>query len=105
VQHQCRRTILYFSKGREYTADADKLPILACWPTLLNFLLDALTFGSLVIKQMGELGEDRRCWQQIGPVLAEKKVKDVLPILSDNREQVSIELVEFQTLEHFLTFY
>jgi chaperonin cofactor prefoldin len=54
---------------------------------------------------MGELDEDRRCWQQIGPVLAEKKVKDVLPILSDNREQVSIELVRFQTLEQFFTFY
>jgi hypothetical protein len=37
---------------------------------------------------MAELDGDRRCWQQIGPVLAEKNVRDVLPILSENRDQV-----------------
>lgn len=43
----------------------------------------------LVIKQMGELDGGRRCWQQIGPVLAEKRVMDVLPILTENREQLA----------------
>jgi chaperonin cofactor prefoldin len=38
---------------------------------------------------MGELDGDRRCWQQIGPVLAEKRVMDVLPVLTENKEQLS----------------
>lgn len=37
---------------------------------------------------MGELDGERRCWQQIGPVLAEKRVTDVLPILTENKEQL-----------------
>lgn len=38
---------------------------------------------------MGELDGDRRCWQQIGPVLAEKRVRDVLPILTENKQQLT----------------
>lgn len=37
---------------------------------------------------MGELDSDRRCWQQIGPVLAEKRVVDVLPVLNGQKEQL-----------------
>lgn len=42
----------------------------------------------LVLKQLSGLESDRRCWQQIGPVLAEKRVGDVLPILTTNRDRV-----------------
>lgn len=38
---------------------------------------------------MSELDGGRRCWQQIGPVLAEKNVTDVLPVLSENRTQLA----------------
>lgn len=43
----------------------------------------------LVIKQMTGLESDRRCWHQIGAVLAEKSVGEVLPILTFNRDKVS----------------
>eukprot|EP00177_Eucheuma_denticulatum_P008615 GFKZ01015677.1.p3 GENE.GFKZ01015677.1~~GFKZ01015677.1.p3 ORF type:complete len:117 (+),score=24.04 GFKZ01015677.1:68-418(+) len=43
----------------------------------------------LVLKQLTSLESERRCWQQIGPVLAEKKVGDVLPILTMNRDRFS----------------
>lgn len=42
----------------------------------------------LVIKQMAELEGERRCWHQIGPMLAERRVMDVLPVLRENREQL-----------------
>ncbi|CDF40154.1 unnamed protein product [Chondrus crispus] len=41
----------------------------------------------LVLKQLSGLDGNRRCWQQIGPVLAEKKVADVLPVLTMNRDR------------------
>lgn len=44
-----------------------------------------------MLKQLSGLESDRRCWQQIGPVLAEKTVGDVLPILTMNRDQVGYE--------------
>jgi hypothetical protein len=53
--------------------------------TILHFLF---ALRRLVIKQMAELDGDRRCWQQIGPVLAQKKVSDTLPVLATNRVQV-----------------
>lgn len=42
----------------------------------------------LVLKQLTGLESDRRCWHQIGAVLAEKKVGEILPILTMNRDQV-----------------
>lgn len=42
----------------------------------------------LVIKSLVALEDERRCWHQVGVVLAEKKVKDVLPLLRINSDQV-----------------
>lgn len=44
--------------------------------------------NSVVIKSLNGLNGDRRCWHQVGAVLAEKKVEDVLPLLCINRDQV-----------------
>lgn len=41
----------------------------------------------LVIKSLMGLAGERRCWHQVGAVLAEKKVKDVLPLLRMNNQQ------------------
>ena len=35
-----------------------------------------------------EVGEDRKCFRQVGGVLVERTVKEILPALSTNREQV-----------------
>lgn len=53
-----------------------------------------------MIKQMAGLEGDRRCWHQIGPMLAERKVTDVLPVLRENRDQlVSALKVLTETIE------
>lgn len=51
--------------------------------------------NSVVIKSLKGLNGDRRCWHQVGAVLAEKKVEDVLPLLCINRDQVCFSIFFF----------
>ena len=46
-------------------------------------------FYSLVIDTMKDVEGDRKCFRMIGGVLVERSVKEVLPALRKNREQVS----------------
>lgn len=48
----------------------------------------------LVLKQLQGLEGNRRCWHQIGPVLAEKTVADILPVLSLNHERFTDKVKE-----------
>lgn len=50
---------------------------------------------SLVVKQLSSIDGSRRCWQQIGAVLAEKKVEEVLPVLIMTRDQVRLSCTRF----------
>lgn len=43
---------------------------------------------SLVIDTLKEVGEARRCYRMVGGVLVERTVKEVLPALENNKEQV-----------------
>ena len=43
----------------------------------------------LVIDALKEVDGDRKCFRMIGGVLVERTVKDVLPAISNNHEQVS----------------
>lgn len=42
----------------------------------------------MVVKQLNVLSSDRRCWNQVGGVLVEKTVGEVLPTLEENRNKV-----------------
>lgn len=44
---------------------------------------------SLVIDTLKEVDEARRCYRMVGGVLVERTVKEVLPALENNKEQVS----------------
>lgn len=44
---------------------------------------------SLVIDTLKEVGEARRCYRMVGGVLVERTVREVLPALENNKEQVS----------------
>ena len=43
---------------------------------------------SIVIEALKGVEPDRRCFRMIGGVLVERTVKDVLPALENNKEQV-----------------
>ncbi|PXF49136.1 putative prefoldin subunit 2 [Gracilariopsis chorda] len=43
----------------------------------------------LVLSQLRRLESHRRCWHQIGAVLAEKSVADVLPALTHTRDKMA----------------
>lgn len=43
---------------------------------------------SLVIDTLKEVGETRRCYRMVGGVLVERTVKEVLPALENNKEQI-----------------
>ncbi|XP_050416818.1 prefoldin subunit 2 [Patella vulgata] len=47
----------------------------------------------LVIDTLKEVDEGRKCYRMVGGVLVERTVKDVLPALTNNKEQMS-KLVE-----------
>lgn len=59
---------------------------LLAWKT--NFFFCVYDYARLVIESLRELEGERRCWHQVGVVLAEKKVSEVVPILTLNRDQV-----------------
>lgn len=44
---------------------------------------------SLVIDTLKEVDEARKCYRMVGGVLVERTVKEVLPALESNKEQVS----------------
>lgn len=44
----------------------------------------------LVIETLKEVDDERRCFRLVGGVLVERTVKDVLPALVNNKEQVNI---------------
>lgn len=58
----------------------------------------ALSPRSLVIDTLKEVGETRRCYRMVGGVLVERTVKEVLPALESNKEQVSRRGLRLQTL-------
>jgi len=43
-----------------------------------------------VIETIKDVDGDRKCFRMIGGVLVERSVKEVLPALRKNREQVSV---------------
>mgnify|MGYP000338537034 CR=1 FL=1 len=45
-------------------------------------------FSSMVIDALKGVESERRCFRMIGGVLVERTVKDVLPALENNKEQV-----------------
>lgn len=48
-----------------------------------------LSCPSLVIDTLKEVDETRKCFRMVGGVLVERTVKEVLPALENNKEQVS----------------
>ncbi|KAM7028956.1 prefoldin subunit 2 isoform 2-T2 [Acridotheres tristis] len=60
---------------------------------------------SLVIETLREVDPTRKCFRMVGGVLVERTVKEVLPALESNREQISklIEALisEFSHFSHF----
>ena len=47
------------------------------------------SYPSLVIDTLKEVDETRKCYRMVGGVLVEPTVKEVLPALEGNKEQVS----------------
>lgn len=47
-------------------------------------------FFRIVLNTLKDLEGERKCFRLIGGVLCEKTVKDVLPALSQNKDQVFI---------------
>lgn len=44
--------------------------------------------GRLVIETLQNVDADRKCFRMVGGVLVERTVKEVLPALTSNRDQV-----------------
>ena len=44
----------------------------------------------LVIETLRDVDDERRCFRLVGGVLVERTVKDVLPALVNNKDQVSV---------------
>lgn len=47
----------------------------------------------MVIETLKNVNDDRKCFRLVGGVLTERKVKDVLPVLISNQENLA-ELIE-----------
>ena len=43
----------------------------------------------MVLETLNEVDSERRCYRLVGGVLVERTVKDVIPALDHNKEQVS----------------
>lgn len=55
----------------------------------LGFNLNAFKFNcSMVIENLKDVAPERKCFRLIGGVLVERTVKEVLPALTSNRDQV-----------------
>lgn len=46
-------------------------------------------FSRMVIETLKTVNEDRKCFRMIGGVLCERTVKEVLPVLENNKDQLS----------------
>uniref|UniRef100_A0A8D8S1Q4 Prefoldin subunit 2 n=1 Tax=Cacopsylla melanoneura TaxID=428564 RepID=A0A8D8S1Q4_9HEMI len=57
--------------------------------TKLSELEQELTEHKIVLDTLKDLDGDRRCFRLIGGVLCEKTVKDVIPTLTSNRDQLN----------------
>lgn len=53
---------------------------------------------SLVIDTLKEVDPSRKCFRLMGGVLVERTVKEVLPALENNKEQVHYCLISFTSL-------
>ena len=59
--------------------------------------------SSLVIEALKEVDGDRKCFRLVGGVLVERTVKEVLPALQMNHEQVSVSFyIHWTSLFQFL---
>ncbi|CDQ69842.1 unnamed protein product [Oncorhynchus mykiss] len=65
------------------------LPIKRIRFTLVTFLLQIPSFLSLVIETLKDVDPTRKCFRLVGGVLVERTVKEVLPALESNKEQIS----------------
>ena len=54
-------------------------------------------FSRLVIDTLKDVDPDRKCFRMVGGVLVERTVKEVLPALVNNREQVKIRRIHADT--------
>nr|XP_025976592.1 prefoldin subunit 2 [Dromaius novaehollandiae] len=45
--------------------------------------------GGLVIETLREVDPTRKCYRMVGGILVERTVKEVLPALENNKEQIS----------------
>ena len=54
-------------------------------------------FCRLVIETLKDVDDERRCFRLVGGVLVERTVKDVLPALVNNKDQVSNVIFLIQT--------
>lgn len=54
----------------------------------LNLLENDLTETKLVAEALQKVDPERKCYRSHGGVLVEQKVKDVIPILEKNKEQL-----------------
>ena len=52
-----------------------------------------LCFPRLVIETLQDVDKDRKCFRMVGGVLVERTVKEVLPALTTNRDQVIYNFV------------
>lgn len=59
--------------------------------TIVNHLL--LIICRVVIETMKEVDSERKCYRMIGGILVEGTVKEILPNLMTNSEEVSSELL------------
>ena len=57
-----------------------------------NKIMFPLFICSTVIEALKGVEPERRCFRMIGGVLVERTVKDVLPALENNKQQVSSRL-------------
>ncbi|KAL1452122.1 hypothetical protein WDU94_006430 [Cyamophila willieti] len=57
--------------------------------TKLSELEQELTEHKIVLDTLKDLDGDRRCFRLIGGVLCEKTVKEVIPTLTSNRDQLN----------------
>jgi len=66
---------------------------------LLAVIVDCLR---LVIEALKEVDGDRKCFRMVGGVLVERTVKDVLPAMLNNYEQVMVLLLFIFALVNIL---
>ena len=64
------------------------------------FIIISSCLFSLVIETLKEVDPSRKCFRLVGGVLVERTVKEVLPALENNKEQV-LKLTSYIKLKSF----